>query len=86
MEQARGHFANNLVTVLMEENNIDLQAAFDLVGKKYAHLVEQFQSAQLQMPSFGNKVDEMVSKYMEGLAYWVSGNLKFVVPLCFLTC
>jgi hypothetical protein len=86
MEQARGHFANNLVTVLMEENNIDLQAAFDLVGKKYAHLVEQFQSAQLQMPSFGNKVDEMVSKYMEGLAYWVSRNLKFVVPLCFLTC
>ena len=85
MEQANGHFANNLVTVLMHDNNIDLQAAFDLVGKKYAHLVEQFQSARLQMPSFSNEVDEMVSKYMEGLTYCISGNLKFVAPLFFLT-
>jgi hypothetical protein len=60
----------------MQDNNIDLQSAFDLAGKQYAHLVEQFQSAQLQMPSFGHEVDEMVSKYMEGLKYWVSGNLK----------
>ena len=85
MEQANGHFANNLVTILMQENNIDLQSAFDLVGKKFAHLLQQFQSAQFQMPSFGKEVDEMVSKYLEGLTYWVSGNLKFVAPLSFLT-
>jgi alpha-muurolene/germacrene-A/gamma-muurolene synthase len=69
----------------MQDNNIDLQSAFDLAGKKYGHLVEQFQSAKLQMPSFGNEVDEMVAKYLEGLAYWVSGNLKYATPLYFLT-
>jgi hypothetical protein len=81
MEQAKGHFANNVVTVLMQDNNIDLQAASDLVGKHFVRLVEQFQSAQLQMPSFGAEVDVMVSKYMEGLAYGVSGNLKYVTPV-----
>ena len=86
MEQAKGHFANNVVTVLMQDNNIDLQAASDLIGMHFVQLVDQFQSAQLHVPSFGAEVDVMVSKYMEGLAYWVSGNLKYVTLLCLLTC
>ena len=39
MEQARGIGGNNIVSVLMQEKNIELQAASDLIGQHFEALI-----------------------------------------------
>ena len=61
MEQSLGLAANNILTVLQREKNIDLQAAADLVGAHYKVLVEKFEAAKARLPSFGKELDEIVA-------------------------
>ncbi|KAI0671543.1 terpenoid synthase [Trametes maxima] len=77
MEQAKGHTGNNIVTVLMQEKAIGLQASSDLVGVHFADLMSRFVEAKKQLPSFSIGLDDAVAKYVEAMQHWVIGNLEW---------
>ena len=76
-EQAGGHSANNLITVIMEERGVELQEAFDAAGQFFENYVEEFLSCKGALPSWGPGIDEEVSQYVTGLERWVSGNIEW---------
>lgn len=78
MEQSRGIGGNNVVTVLMKDNNIDLQAASDLVGVQFKVLMDRHLDARKRLPSWGPETDAGVARYMDAMAHWVRGNLEYV--------
>ncbi|KIK62503.1 hypothetical protein GYMLUDRAFT_164402 [Collybiopsis luxurians FD-317 M1] len=77
MEQKKGHNGNNIVTVLMKEYSIDLQAAADYVGVYFEQLMKCFLDARTRIPSFGLEVDAGVVRYLDAMAHWVRGNLDW---------
>lgn len=76
-EQAGGHAANNLITVIKEEEKIGLQEAFDVAGRLFKSYVEDFLRCKESLPSWGPDVDEAVSRYVAGLECWVSGGIEW---------
>lgn len=81
MEQAKGHTGNNIVTVLMQEKNIDIQAASDYVGVYFAELMTRFVTDKKRLPSWGASVDANVALYVSAMEHWVSGNLQVCIWL-----
>ncbi|TBU32549.1 terpenoid synthase [Dichomitus squalens] len=78
MEQARGIGGNNIVSVLMQERNIDLQAASDLIGQHFETLMNRFVESKARVPSFGSAaLDDAVFKYISAMEHWVIGNLEW---------
>lgn len=65
MEQAKGHTGNNIVTVLMQEKQIDLQASADFVGNHFTELMNTFLINKATLPSWGSKVDADVAEYCQ---------------------
>jgi hypothetical protein len=61
MEQAMGHFTNNILTVLQREKSFTLQEASDYVGVHFKELYDIFESSKSDLPSFGVEMDEIVS-------------------------
>ncbi|KAF9481630.1 terpenoid synthase [Pholiota conissans] len=65
---------HNIITVIMHERNLDLQAALDFLGI-YANDIASIFLADLErVPSWGPELDERVQVYIEGLGQWVRGN------------
>ena len=77
MEQAKGHGAHNILTVLMKEKAVDLQTASDVAGEMFAELVAQFNADKAKLPVWGRSIDDQVAAYVEGLEHWVAGNLAW---------
>ena len=75
MEQSKGIGGNNIVTVLMQEKKIDVQAASDLVGEHFQQLITQFTENKPKLPSWGPEVDASVAAYVNALEHWIIGNL-----------
>lgn len=76
-EQAGGHAANNLITVIKEEMRIGLQEAFDVAEKRFEKDAEEFLRCKEALPSWGPEVDEAISRYVTGLECWVSGGIEW---------
>lgn len=76
-EQAAGHSANNLITVIKEERGIELQEAFDIAGQFFENDVEAFLRLKELLPRWGPEVDEAVARYVTGLECWVGGSLEW---------
>ncbi|KZV94463.1 terpenoid synthase [Exidia glandulosa HHB12029] len=80
VEYQYGLEGNNVVTVLMSERNIDLQAASDHVGEYYESLVKKHWAARevLRGQTFGSaELDSQVQLYVEELAHWTIGNIMW---------
>ncbi|EGN99094.1 hypothetical protein SERLA73DRAFT_108414 [Serpula lacrymans var. lacrymans S7.3] len=77
MEQAMGHTGNNVVTVIMQDKGIDLQAAADEVGVIFGQCMRTWSAEQAKLPSWGKSVDADVGRYVEALGQWVVGNLEW---------
>ncbi|KAH9925105.1 isoprenoid synthase domain-containing protein [Fomitopsis serialis] len=77
MEQAAGMSGNNVVTVLMHDEDADVQTAADRVGSLFETLMDRFLQTQSQLPSWGSAVDQMVQKYVKALEYWIVGNIEW---------
>lgn len=75
MEQAKGIGGNNIVTVLMQEKQVGLQAAVDLVGEHFSTLMARFQEDVKRIPTWGPRVDASVAAYVAAMEHWVVGNL-----------
>ena len=76
VEQAKGHGNHNAVTVLMQERQIGLQDACDIVGTHWAELMSRFTTARSNIPSWDPTIDAQVSRYLDGVEYWIRGNLE----------
>lgn len=76
-EQAGGHSANNLITVIEKEWGVGLQEAFDMAGQFFKNYVEEFVTCKELLPSWGPEVDEAVSRYITGLECLVSGGIEW---------
>lgn len=76
-EQAGGHAANNLVTVIQKERGVDLQEAMDIAGDSFADYAKEFDMWKEQLPSWGPEVDTTVSKYIKAMALCVRGYIEW---------
>lgn len=73
--QARGDDGHNLVTIVMNEKQLDLHAALEWIGELHDRLVAQFLSDFPKVPSFGSEaLDAEVAIYVDGLGNWVRAN------------
>ena len=77
MEQAKGLGGNNIVTVLMNDNDIDVQTACDFVGEHFQTLMAKFVAVKQTLPSWGLSIDSGVAAYVQAMEHWVIGNLDW---------
>ncbi|KAK7690615.1 hypothetical protein QCA50_005714 [Cerrena zonata] len=77
MEQAMGHTTNNIMTVLMKAQNVDLQGASDYVGDYFKVLIDRFFENKSQLPSFGPEMDPTVAQFVMAMESWIIGNLMW---------
>ena len=56
-----GHLTNNVLSVLQQEENVDLQGAADLVGAHFKKLQQSFEADKQHLPSFGAEMDKVVA-------------------------
>lgn len=76
-EQAAGHSANNIVTVVIAERGVGLQEAFNFAGGYFENQVKEFLEWKAKMPSWGPEIDDAVAQYVSGLECWVAGNMEW---------
>lgn len=69
MEQSMGHLTNNILTVLQRERNVSLQEAAVLVGVHWSRLVEIFEKAKAELPSFGEGLDPLIAYVTRSLMF-----------------
>jgi hypothetical protein len=76
-EQACGHSANNLITVIRHERGVDLQEAMDIAGGFFANYAEEYNTWKERLPSWGPEVDAAISKYVKGMGACVRGYIEW---------
>lgn len=58
-------------------NGMTLQAAFDTVGSLLESRYQQWEVAEAKIPSWGEKIDAEVHKYVDGIKAVVQANLSW---------
>lgn len=76
-EQAGGHSANNLITVIQHERGVDLQEAMDIAGDFFANYAKEFNTWKERLPSWGSEIDTAVSKYVKGMGACMRGSIEW---------
>ena len=76
-----GHTGFNVVTILMRERQLSLQGAADAIGTEFSDLVRSFSTGRLELPSWGNDVDDALKSYVDSMEIWADGYLKW----CFIS-
>jgi hypothetical protein len=76
-EQASGHSANNLITVIQQERGVGLQEAMDIAGDFFANYAEEFNMLKETLPSWGPEVDTAVSEYVKVMGGCVKGCIEW---------
>jgi Delta6-protoilludene synthase len=76
-EQAAGDDAHNLVTILMAERRLGVQAAVDEAGRLARARVERFRDAYARLPRLVGPVDLDVQRLADGMAQCVSGVMHW---------
>jgi hypothetical protein len=66
-----------MITVVMRQEGIDLQAAFDFVGDMCKRSIDRFSENLESLPSWGPEIDSQVRIYAHGLASWIAGSLDW---------
>jgi hypothetical protein len=71
-----GLAGNNIITVLMKNKDLDIQAASNFVGKHYKHLMQSYVHDKSNLPSFDDaSTDKDVARYIEAMQHWPIGNI-----------
>ena len=71
IEQASRRDGHSIVTVIMNENGVDLDGVLNWLGEYHGQVLSNFQAQYRLLPSWGPAVDADVSAFVERLAYWV---------------
>jgi hypothetical protein len=72
-EQAVGDDLNNILTIAMQELNLDLQAAIAWACARHAELRAMFLEQLNHMPVFSADIDMYAREYVLGIATWARG-------------
>jgi hypothetical protein len=73
IEQAAGHGGHNVITVVMNENGVDLNGALRWVSEYHEQILSEFRAQYRTLPSWGRTIDLKVKTYVERLAYFIRG-------------
>ena len=76
VEQSKGD-THNMISVVMNEEGLDLQTAVDFVGTMCKQSIDRFNHDRANLPSWGPKIDRDVAIYVDGLAKWIVGSLHW---------
>ncbi|KAG6335506.1 hypothetical protein ID866_3578 [Astraeus odoratus] len=76
VEQSKGQ-THNMINVVMKEQGIDLQSAFDFVGNLCKQSIDRFIDCRARLPSWGPEIDRDIAIYVDGLADWIVGSLHW---------
>ncbi|KAG8900686.1 hypothetical protein FRC00_011755 [Tulasnella sp. 408] len=76
IEQAQGHTAN-IITVLMNQKDIPVQEAMDIVGQEIQKRFQLYSLSKSQLPSWGTEVDKGVQAYATVLEDWTIGSIRW---------
>jgi hypothetical protein len=76
VEQARGD-THNMIVVVMREQSLSLQEAFDFVGDMCKQSIDRFVEEREHLPSWSPSIDRDVDVYVDGLANWIVGSLHW---------
>ncbi|KAK0628328.1 terpenoid synthase [Bombardia bombarda] len=87
IERARGHGLHNLLTVVMNAQDLGLQAAVNFIGDWHDKIIKEFFSSWASLPSWGEDIDRQVQYYVESIVRWVRGcsDWSFEAPRYFGT-
>ena len=66
-----------MVTVVMHQDNLDVQAAVDFVWTKCKDAHARFTENKKKLPSWDEKTDKDVAVYVDGLMDWMVGNVHW---------
>ena len=79
MEQAKGHSAANIVTVVMKSKGTDLQSAIDFIAGYCECLVRQLLDAKVALTSRTDPVfSRDVVRWLDAVGDWVRANEEYV--------
>lgn len=76
-EQAIGDDEHNIVTVIMRQFGLGIQAAIDEAGDMCAAKVERFYKLYLNLPRWVGPVDYEVQKLVDGIGFCVGGVMHW---------
>ncbi|KAF8644897.1 hypothetical protein AX16_008181 [Volvariella volvacea WC 439] len=76
VEQSKGD-THNMISVVMNQEGLDLQSAVDFVGSLCKRSIDRFIHNRDNLPSWGPKIDKDVQIYVNGLADWIVGSLHW---------
>jgi len=74
IEQARGDDLHNMVTIVMHQNDTDVDGAMTWIGEFHDRLAKSFLLTKDRLPSWGGSIDAQVARYVHGLGNWVRAN------------
>jgi hypothetical protein len=73
LERSRGLDGHNIVTAIMEEYHLDLQQALYWLSGYASRTISNFLTNSCALPSWGNKTDRAIKKYIDLVARCVRG-------------
>ena len=73
-EYSRGQAEHNIITIVMEEYHLDLQQALYWVLGYASKATFNFLAAKRALPSWGEKVDQAITVYIDRVVSCVRGN------------
>ena len=74
MEQSRGLATHNIMTVVMQEFQLDHVSVMDWLEAHIKEDVDRFLVNYARLPSWGEDIDRRLKMYVDGLGYWIRGN------------
>lgn len=73
LEHSRGLDCHNVITSIMQEHQLDLQAALYWLANYSNATIAKFLSEKNNLPSWGSEVDASVQEYVDRLGRCVRG-------------
>lgn len=61
----------------MAAQGIDVQAAVDWAGGMHADMTRRFNQLFLEIPKYGDPIDQDLESFMNGMAHWTGGNVQW---------
>lgn len=68
---------HNLVIVLQHRDGLDLQTAVNRAGELFNARMQAYFTQEKAIPSFDEKSDKEIKRYIAGLRAWVRGNIDW---------
>jgi len=73
VEQAAGHGGHNIITVVMNEEKVNLHRSLDWVAEYHGLILSEFQAQHRVLPSWDPVIDRNVKTYVDRLGQFMRG-------------